>query len=277
LTSLLLLLRSISPGIYLLAFAVIIFGISRFILAQREFSWAQFPLERENASQLGGRGITYVIIAIEVIALVWVLSNITYDEFSRLNVAGPVADEPDRFATSVPFEGASDFATPLPGGFDDGPVIQRTQPPSPTPAGTLRPADPRTGCIRNQANIDRPDNGQVIFQTEPIIGTATLDNFGFYRFEIRNLEAGTQFSVIGGAQSDINEPVEDGPLGQVIPQNFPPGEYRFRLVVFDNTNNPRATCEITIFLSDPIPTPTPIGGGIPQNIPPPASSQVSPP
>ncbi|NJL92777.1 MAG: hypothetical protein HC915_03160 [Anaerolineae bacterium] len=266
-TSFLLLIQNVAPAFYVLAALGIVRGFFWWVAAQRELSWAQFPLERENAVQLGGRGITWMVISVELIVLVWVLSNITYNEFDRLNLDDTEEVAPRAFQTSVPFEGAAEFQTPLPAG-QEGPVIQRTQPPSPTPAGTLRPADPRTGCIFNQANIDIPDNGQVIFQTTPVIGTAAIEDFGFYRFEIREIGS-SAFSVIGGAESDYPLPLpNNGPLGQVIPQNFMPGEYRFRLVVFDSGSNPRASCEITIFISEPLPTPTPIGGNVPVAPPP---------
>jgi hypothetical protein len=117
--------------------------------------------------------------------------------------------------------------------------------------------------LADQAYIDVPVNGQVIFEVTAILGIATIADFGYYRFEIRDLAAGTDFAVIGGAQSDYTTPItaRGGPLGSIIPQNFLPGEYRFRLVVFDRTGLPRATCEISIFISDPPPTPTPIGAG----------------
>ncbi|MFP4321519.1 MAG: hypothetical protein ACLFTK_03615, partial [Anaerolineales bacterium] len=123
--------------------------------------------------------------------------------------------------------------------------------------------------ISDQANIRLPGNGQVIYETESIIGTANIADFGYYRFEIRNLETGGDFGVIGGASSDYTEPVTDGPLGTIVPQNFAPGEYRFRMVVFDTAGVSRAACEITLFMSDHIPTPTPIGGAPVPAAPPP--------
>ena len=50
----------------------------------------------------------------------------------------------------------------------------------------------------------------------------------------------------------------NGPLGDLLPLNFERGDYRFRLTVFDNTQTLVALCEISIRISDPPPTPTPL-------------------
>ena len=48
-------------------------------------------------------------------------------------------------------------------------------------------------------------------------------------------------------------------LGQFVPSFYPPGEYQFRLSVFDITNTMGPSCTVNIYLSEPIPTPTPLG------------------
>ncbi|MCD4687101.1 MAG: hypothetical protein K8S97_14325, partial [Anaerolineae bacterium] len=100
-------------------------------------------------------------------------------------------------------------------------------------------------------------NGQLVFEATTVEGTANVSDFAFYRFEIKPARSGTEFAPIGG---DYTVPVVNGPLGELLPFNFPEGEYRFRLSVFDNTNMLRHSCEITIWISTRPPTPTPIGG-----------------
>jgi hypothetical protein len=254
-SSLLLFIQNISIGIYFIAALGILWGMWSLFSARSELAVAQFRLEREAAQEQGGRAITLVVVLIELIALIWLTTNVTssaWDEFN--NVSATTRESIERFATTVPLAGDSALQVPtaLPGGI----AIPKTQPPSPTPAGTVRPADQRVGCIMDQANINIPDNGQVVYQVEPIMGTASIQNFSYYRFEIRNVEEDS-FRVIGGADSDYFAPVVEGPLGQITPQNFLPGEYRFRLVVFDTSNTVRAACEMTIFISEPLPTATP--------------------
>lgn len=267
----LLLVESVAPAIYLICVIGMGFGLRSLMIARGELAFAQFRLEKDNAEELGGWGISLAIIAIQFMALVWLLTNVmlpTWQEIIGVEVAEEGGEGP-RFLTAIPGELGGPLVIPT-GGGNSGPGIRPTQPPSPTPAGTLRPADPQEGCILDQASITIPNNGQVIFQTESIIGTANIQNFGFYRFEIRNVEEDDSFRVIAGAQgaqADYLDPVNNGPLGQIVPQNFLPGEYRFRLIVFDTSSNMRAWCEITVFISEPLPTPTPIGGGVAPGIP----------
>jgi len=260
-TRFLLLVQGIAPILYAVGVLACLWAVRGVIVARGELNNAQFSLEREHAQELGGRSITLTVLSIEFILLVFFLSTTTYNEWETFTnpaaVNTPVVVS--EFATSVPVSGDDALSVPTP--IPDGPVIIRTQPPSPTPAGTLQPADDKLGCQRQQADILIPQNGQVITETEPILGTATIANFGYYRFEIRNIDVGGAFAVIGGAQSDNTTPAAgpDSPLGQIIPQNYATGEYRFRLTIFDTSSQIRAFCEITIFISDPIPTPTPIG------------------
>ena len=49
-----------------------------------------------------------------------------------------------------------------------------------------------------------------------------------------------------------------GQLGQFVPAFYQPGDYQFRLTVFDITTALKAACTVNITISPPIPTLTPI-------------------
>jgi hypothetical protein len=260
----LIIVKGIAPFLYGLAALSSLWGIRGFLAARYNLTLAQFHLEREQASQSGGRAITQTIVSIQVIALIFFLSTTTYDAFSQ---AETPRDETttitsERFATSAPVDSGQGIVIPSP--TPEGVSILRTQPPSPTFAGTVLPSDDRLGCLIDQADIRIPNNGQLIYETTPITGVVNIPNFAYYRFEILNVSAGDSFfGVIGGAESDRTAPVpQEGPLGSLIPQNFVPGEYRFRLTVFDTAGVMQQFCEITIYISEPLPTPTPIGAGV---------------
>jgi hypothetical protein len=138
---------------------------------------------------------------------------------------------------------------------DEGPLPFATDPPTATAVGTLLPDAPEpVGCPRDKAWLLVPGNGQRLFEATTAWGTATISNFAFYRFEIKPMVAGAEFAPLGG---DYTSPVVDGPLGDIFPPNLDEGTYRFRLVVFDNTQMPRAVCEVTVYITAPPPTPTP--------------------
>jgi hypothetical protein len=262
-TRLLLFIKTFSPAFYALAVLGILWNVRSLWIARRELAASQFQIEREQAEERGGCAISQVILLGQVIALVFLLSTVTYQAYDELNEAKepPATLAPTQFGTTQP-EDRQGVLT-IPTRPPEGPQLVRTQPPSPTPAGTLLPADDAVGCIADQAMIETPDNGQVIFEVTSIMGIANIQNFRSYRFEIRNVEQGGDFGVIGGVSSDYTVPIPQvAPLGSIVPQNFAPGEYRFRLTVFDTGGMMRAACEITLFISEPIPTPTPIGGVI---------------
>lgn len=261
-SSFLLIVRGLAPVIYFLAAGGVLLGVRSFMQARYQLRLSQFSLEREQAEEKGGWAITQTLVMIQVIVLVYLLSTITYDSWERHQSGGlaPTAPPPEiPFQTDVPQGVGEGFQQPT--AVIESLGIIQTPKPSPTFAGTVLPADAPLGCtVADQVNITLPTNGQVVFAVQTIMGTANVQNFGFYRFEIRNMDTWESFGVIEG---NYTSPVADnGVLGTLIPQNFAPGEYRFRLAVFDTSSSLVQACEITIFISDPLPTATPIGAGI---------------
>jgi hypothetical protein len=115
------------------------------------------------------------------------------------------------------------------------------------------------GCDTPNATLQVPGNGMIVFEPMLVRGTAYTDNFSFYKFELSGAATGGNFAPV---PVDGTNPVQEtGDLGQFVPAFYEPGEYRFRVVVFDTTNTVRAVCEMTIFISEPIPTPTPLATG----------------
>lgn len=254
-------IESIAVGLYVFTGLGLLWSFRNFLRARRELRESQFRLEREQAQQHGGKALTLVFLSVNLLVTVW----------GTANMAAPTWREGLPATLNPKFRDNAGYQTSTPeigGGFQPtsndtggGDIIPITAPPPSTPKGTILPSSPREGCIRDQAWIDFPDNGQVVFDVIPIRGTANIQDFAFYRFEIRpdmgSLDA--TFSTIGGPQGDYVQPVVDGELGQLVPLNYLPGNYRYRLVVFDSTSAMKASCEISIIISDPIPTATPIG------------------
>jgi hypothetical protein len=135
---------------------------------------------------------------------------------------------------------------------------------TPTPVGTLLPNPPPVvGCDTPNAQLQIPANGMVVFEPLPVRGVAFIENFAFYRLEINGGVLGN-FAVLSQSTTPVSEMAE---LAQFIPTVFDPAEYQFRLTVFDITNTVRASCMITIFISEPPLTATPLGTPQPQPTP----------
>lgn len=253
--------ESVAVGLYVFTALGLLWSFRNFLRARRELRESQFRLEREQAQQRGGKALTVVFLSLNILVMVWGTANMAAPTWRE---GLPPTLDPN-FARNRAYQTSTAENS---GGFQltprtdaNGDIIPITAPPPSTPKGTILPSNPREGCIRDQAWIDFPDNGQVVFDVIPIRGTANIQDFAFYRFEIRpdTGSSDAMFSTIGGAQGDYVQAVVDGELGQLVPLNYLPGNYRYRLVVFDSTSTMRASCEISIIISDPIPTATPIG------------------
>ncbi|HML24375.1 MAG TPA: hypothetical protein PKD09_22155 [Aggregatilinea sp.] len=253
--SLVFFVETISSGLYILCAAGILWMGARLLRARRDLALAQFKLEREQALVRRASAITLGGLLVEMLLSVWAISVFIAPEMRDLRVGGGTTSDiaAERFVTSTPAANAplSLNTTPQSGSGSD--EIFATPAPTATLVGTIMPdAGDIVGCPADSANIEIPANGQLIFESTTVIGTASISNFAFYRFEIKQDVTGAEFAPIG----DYDQPVTNGPLGDISPLNFAPGRYRFRVTVFDNTQWMRALCEITIFIGEPEPTPT---------------------
>jgi hypothetical protein len=188
-------------------------------------------------------------------------------------VAPTIRAQDERFAEMAVAPEDLEFNTPTPfvredTAIDDSEVrefidatdpalaIQITPTLTPTPVGTIVPNPPDVvGCDTENATLRIPTNGLIVFEPVTVIGTAFVDNFAFYRFELRGDSTSREFASL----QDYTQPVaEEGALGQFAPSFYEPGEYQFRVNVFDINGDVKATCMVNIIITDPIPTPTPL-------------------
>ena len=255
------LVENLAYGLYVLAGLVLVLQLRAIFIARGELRFAQYGLEKELAEQRGGRAITLLLLMIELMVAVWAISTLASPTWNDGIPDTPIVNADRDFRTSTPIGGGS-LDIDANAGPTAGPGILATAPPPSTPIGTIGPSEPRRGCDPDVAWIQIPANGQFIFEEMDIIGTANSPDFSKYRFEIRGMEE-DQFSVY--TPTDFTSPVVDGVLGRVFPLFLiPDREYRFRLMVFNNINEVVGSCEITIWITDPQPTATPIGGGVQQ-------------
>jgi hypothetical protein len=140
-----------------------------------------------------------------------------------------------------------------------GPVLLLTAVASPTSVGTIIPGYPTpSDCNTDQAWLEIPAPGQVLFDSVEVIGKANVPDFAFYKFELRGPSTGGEFAPILGQQTT---PVtEKGTLGLLPLSPFQPGDYTFRLTVFDKTGALKASCSVQVNIRERPPTPTPPGG-----------------
>lgn len=260
LISLVFLIEQVSNGLYiLLGLAVLIFW-RRWVRARGEYRATHYELEREIARYHQANAVTALILVLELILVVLGIQRVVAPTIrsttNTVQFIAPLEDLP--FYTPTP---STIGAVPIdPSGVEigeDDPAqrVLATPTLTPTPVGTIEAAPPAVGCDTPDATLQIPANGMVVFEPINVVGSASTANFAFYRFEINGPGTFGNFALLQQYTLPVSE---IGDLGQFVPSFYDPGEYQFRLTVFDLTLAVRASCTVTIFMRRPLPTATPL-------------------
>ncbi|PKN91794.1 MAG: hypothetical protein CVU44_17955 [Chloroflexi bacterium HGW-Chloroflexi-6] len=119
--------------------------------------------------------------------------------------------------------------------------------PDSTPEANLLalPAE-NTDCTPGQIMITSLEPRQEISGRVTLIGTAKVENYGFYKYEYRQQSNEEWITIAAGR--DI---IENGELGSWDTSSLLPGDYEIRLIVIDNQNNPLPACTIPVRIVEP--------------------------
>lgn len=254
-------LETTAIGWYILIAVGVAWYALRWRAAQREFRSTQFELERDFARFQSANALTFMVLLVEIGLVISGIERIVAPTLreqiaeATLLQDAPVEDLPFFTPTPPPPQEISIDTS----GVELGPQefeVFVTPTLTPTPVGTIEPnAPPVDGCNTPNATLQIPANGMRVFQPIPVVGTAFIDDFAEYKIEISGPSTNNRFSVINRAAA----PVTDlGPLAQFNPTPYDPGIYRFQVMVFDITGTLRASCQVNIYVSAPIPTATPL-------------------
>lgn len=262
-TALVFIVEQIAPGLYILVGVGVFVSWLSWRRSNRSLRATHFELERDIYRYNRANALTTVILLVEFGLAVLGIQRV---------VAPTVRASLDTTQTIERIVADGSFDTPTPAPFVQGssPIdpsginlgeedivrIQITPTLTPTPVGTILPNPPPVvGCDMPNATLQVPQNGMLVHEPINIVGTAFADDFSFYRLELK-----AENSNFAPLPRDYDQPVlETGVLGQFVPAFYQPGEYQFRLVVFDITLTQVASCAVNIAISEPIPTPTPLG------------------
>jgi hypothetical protein len=244
------LIREFSPWIYGACAIAALWYLRVVLVARRDRRYAVFALEREQALNrvFGAWGAAFGIIL--VMGAVYALSTVVF----RAVEPQLVADQPTAtpaFAvaaagtpTATPTLPEPDLsATPTETPKPARPTRRPTNTPapiSPTPPPTPAPQVQRPRCPTATAVITDPGIGQVVSGPVAIFGTATVDDFQFYKLEYGAGDNPGVWSYFGGGDA----PVVNGRLGTL--NVLPPGTYSIRVVAVDLSGNFPTPCQTTI-------------------------------
>ncbi len=131
-------------------------------------------------------------------------------------------------------------------GYTAPPPVVPPPKPAPTPTPTPTPT-PQVAVCPPWASITEPtvnaklDGAGITF----IRGTATIDNFWYYKLEFGVGEWPTEWSLI---QELHYQPVVNGYLGDWKTGALPEGVYQLRLTVVDKTGNYPEPCQVRVII-----------------------------
>jgi hypothetical protein len=91
-----------------------------------------------------------------------------------------------------------------------------------------------------------PEDGAEVTGVITLTGTADLQNFGFYKYEVQRPDEPVWLTIQAGRNT-----VVDAPLGQWDTRTLRTGEYLLRLVVTDNQGNSPSPCTIKVYVNNP--------------------------
>jgi hypothetical protein len=100
-------------------------------------------------------------------------------------------------------------------------------------------------CSSAGTRIISPGNGDRISGVVEVLGTASLPDFSFYKFEIQWPDSSEWVTL-----QSFEQPVAGGVLGiwDTTPLVGQSGTYKFRLVVVDGTGNFPDPCVISVVI-----------------------------
>lgn len=214
-------LASYEPLIYIALAIGALFAFRRMLRSWREWRDSVYGLEREFALRRLGQATAAAFL---VLALVFV-------EFFVATFIAPTLPATDILAT---------------------PTLDLLL----TPAGTLSPEQATqaalspvtqevpsgmSGCIPDKIMITSPEPGLDVSGTVDITGTASIPNFGFYKYEIA-LRGSQNWATISAGR----EPKVNASLGSWNTTSQTNGEYFLRLVITDNVGMALEPCVIAV-------------------------------
>lgn len=220
--------------------------------ARRKREMAQFSLEREIAQRQGRRAGVIAVLFLALGGMVFLVGHYIVPTLPALETETVTLEAgltPQPTATATPTITPSPTITVAVGitpGTTPSPAPVEAPTPTVTPPPTPLPTAEPPNCPSPDVQIIAPAAAATISGIVEVRGTATLNSFGYYKFEVQFPGSDTLNFI-----QQFDTPVENGILGYwdiSNPELYPPGgPYRFRLVavdVYGNTTN----CIIPLYI-----------------------------
>jgi hypothetical protein len=207
--------------------------IRKFIVAWSDLRGAAFGLERESAQSRLNQSASMLVL----------LLTMAIGVFSMVSFVAPAIPASSPLLTpTLDLLATATTTLSVTGEMSAAMEAEETPLPSPTPIQQVG-----EGCIPDQLVITEPLFGSEVTDIVTLRGTADIENFGFYKYEVARPGETVWLTIQAG-----REPKRDSELGQWDTSTLAPGEYHLRLVVTDNEGNSRPPCTIQVNVNNPI-------------------------
>ena len=247
-----------APVLYAICAMGAFFYVWTAFQARRKEDIALFAMERDDAANRSRHSwlmaSVCVLLALGVYGISnFVVPNIQLEEAQETPVIAilftpipspTVAPTSTQISTPTgtfgPLPSVAPIATPL-----DRPP-DTPAPPATAEGEALLPAE--AACSSAGTQILAPGNSDQLWGAVEILGTASIPDFAFYKFEIQWPNSSEWVTL-----QTFETPVVGGVLGYWETSTLEPGNYRFRLVVVDQTGNYPPPCVIGVQVAPPTP------------------------
>lgn len=249
-----------APYIYLVCGLVAIYQLYRLWQVRSERRQAVFSLERERAV----RDLSGIFMTAMVLLLLMGVTYFASSTIPRAIVATPEGEPtlPPEFALQI-----TPTNTPIPvtpSTTPTGTTTPTAEPPTPDPLQATQTADalenatptntpvappaaPQSSapaaCPDARSVISSPGNGATVSGVVNLVGTATHDQFNFYKVEFApGADAQQGFTYLADGRGQVF----DGTLASINTRGFANGPWTFQLTVVDLTGNFPDPCRVTL-------------------------------
>jgi len=215
----------------ILALAGLVY-IRKFILGWEELRRAAFGLERESAQSHVNQSAGMLVLLFVMAVAVFVLVSFVAPAFPGSNpLLTPTMDLLASPTTTLMVDATQETVSP--------PTTE-----SMSELATVEVAG--EGCVPGQIMLTEPNEGTEVSGVIIVRGTADIQNFGFYKYEIARPGETVWLTIQAG-----KEIRQEGELGQWDTRTLAPGDYMLRLVVTDNQGESQEPCVVRVRVNNP--------------------------
>lgn len=243
--------------IYIISAMGLFWYVTELLRANRVLRTAVFSLEKERGTRMRNNAFLFIALFTSIIAIVFFVNNRIAPTLPQ-ELLKPPTPTPNIFSTPLssptplgaPVEEI--FVTPnlaptvtLAGTGGDSEETGNDEvllTPTPTP---YVPPTPFVDCTAD-LNISEPRNGAAVRGDLSFSGTVDTENFQYYLLETNGPQTNGQWASLLGRS--VDQPVNDGFLGNSNLAMWQPGPYLIRLTAIDIGDNITGQCVIQVTL-----------------------------